>query len=473
MRSMAEQAPQFKVPPQSIESEQALLGSIMLKPDLFDEVVDIVPYANAFYSQKHRRIYEAMLELYSKTEPIDFLSLSNRLKEKDELEHIGGSSYLSELLNTVPTAANAYHYAKVVQKRFMMRSVIEAAEHIAELGYDESRDLEELLDEVEKKIYETTNTHTSHQFIALNKTLESAFERIDNLTNSSSALRGIATGFRSVDNVLAGLQNSDMVILAARPSMGKTALALDMARQSALQHGTRVGIFSLEMSTEQLVDRLFAAQSHVDAWKLRTGKNITEDDFTNIREAISQLSDVPIHISDEPGMNIRGMRSAARKLKSQHGLDMIIVDYLQMMQPTDTKASDSAVQQVTEISRSLKNLARELNVPVLALSQLSRAVEQRGGEPRLSDLRDSGSIEQDADVVLFIHQDKEQMQEEEDKSAPRDAKVIIAKHRNGPVGEVGLKFMPRQATFLELEKSDFGGFEEAAAGTAAADDDFF
>ncbi|MEK7614530.1 MAG: replicative DNA helicase, partial [Patescibacteria group bacterium] len=302
----------------------------------------------------------------------------------------------------------------------------------------------------EKKIFGVTNFQKTHKFVHLKDTLEEAWERIDRLHKAGSKLRGVPSGFADLDLKLAGFQKSDLVILAARPSMGKTALALDIARQAATLHNIPVGIFSLEMSSQQLVDRMLAAESRVDAWKLRVGKLSMDDEFSKLRDALDKLSKAPIYIDDQPGNNIVKMRSVARRLKSEHSLGLIVVDYLQLMTPG--KNYDSMVNQVTEISRSLKNLARELDVPVLALSQLSRAVEARGGKPRLSDLRDSGSIEQDADVVMFIHRDDKY---NENSEKPNIAEILIEKHRNGPTGKVELYFDDKKATFLSVEKGDF------------------
>jgi replicative DNA helicase len=455
----------LRIPPHNLESERALLGSVMIKPEAMHEIIDILS-GSAFYATKHRAIYETMLELFSRGEPIDLLSLSARLEEKGRLEYVGGRSYLSELVNTVPSAGNAKHYAHIVQKKAMMRNLIAAADYLCELGYDEGRDIEELLDEAEKKVYEVTNTPTLHKFIELKETLGEAWERLDRLHKSKDELRGIKTGFRDLDNLLAGLQKSDLIILAARPSMGKTALALDIARQTATLHETPVAVFSLEMSAHQLVDRMLAAEARVNAWKLRTGTLSTDAEFEQIRQGLDRLSKAPVYIDDKPGSDILKMRSVARRLKSEKGLGLVIVDYLQLMMPSGARHNDSLVQQVTEISRSLKHLARELDVPVLALSQLSRAVEQRRGRPRLSDLRDSGSIEQDADVVMFIHRDDKI---NEDSERPNIAEILVEKHRNGPTGKIELYFDDKKATFLSVEKSDFGVFEETRSGSQGQD----
>lgn len=449
-----------RVPPQAIDAERALLGAVLTKSDSMHDVIDTIG-VDSFYVDKHRIIFQAMRDLFSRSEPIDVLSVSARLKATKDIERIGGSTYLAELANTVSVTANTHYYADLVQRAATLRNLIDAADHIAELGYDESRDLHETLEEAEKRIYQIVNTPQLHTFVSMQESLGEAWERIDHLHKSDAELRGVPTGYKDLDNLLAGLQKSDLIILAARPSMGKTSLALDIARQTAIHHGTPVGIFSLEMSSQQLVDRMLAAEARVDAWKLRTGKLNTDREFEQVREAIERLSQAPIYIDDKPANNILGMRSVARRLKSKHGLGLVIVDYLQMMAPTGKHAADSLVQQVTEISRSLKALARELEVPVLALSQLSRAVEQRRGRPRLSDLRDSGSIEQDADVVMFIHRE-DKMSDNQDR--PNIAEILIEKHRNGPVGKVELYFDEKKTSFLTIEKSNFTALEAAAAG---------
>jgi len=398
-----------------------------------------------------------MMELFQKSEPIDLVSVSARLKDRNLLDQVGGGSYIADLANLVPSAANARHYADIVRKKHIMRNLIEASEHIARLGYDESGELEEILDGAEKKIFEVTNYTSTSKFIPIKDTLVDAWERLDKLHKNQDALRGVPTGFRDLDAKLLGFQNSDLIILAARPSMGKTSLALDIARQAAVGGGHPVAIFSLEMSAAQLVDRMLAAEASVDSWSLRTGRNLSVDeDFVRIRDAMDRLSKAPIYIDDQAGNNILKMRSVCRRLKNEKGLSMIMVDYLQLMTPIQAAQSDNMVNRVTEISRSLKQLAREFDVPVLALSQLSRNVESRGGEPRLSDLRDSGSIEQDADVVMFIHREDKYNKESE---KPNIAKIMIEKHRNGPTGNVELYFNDKKTTFQTLDKkSDFGSF---------------
>lgn len=445
----------LKIPPQSLDAEKALLGSLLIRGEVMHDVADIVR-SKSFYSSAHKAVWDVLFELHSKGTPIDILSVSARLKDKNELESIGGMAYLTELINTVPSSTNAVHYAEIVDKKHVMRELIRASENINGLGYEDEADLHELLEKAEKELYGVTNRTGAHKFVALKDTLSDAFERIENLHNTKDQLRGVPTGFKELDGKLAGFQKADLIILAARPSMGKTSLALDIARKAAVNHKVPVAIFSLEMSSQQLVDRMLSAESQVDAWKLRTGHNLSvTDDFKAIGDAISRLSEAPIYIDDTAGNNILKMRAVARRLKNEKGLGMIIVDYLQLMVPTNSgKFNDNIVQQVTEISRSLKTLARELDVPVIALSQLSRAVEQRGGKPRLSDLRDSGSIEQDADVVMFIHRESDQ----DNGGRKEEAEIMIEKHRNGATGIVKLYFDTKKTTFMSMEKADFGDF---------------
>lgn len=451
-------AKELRVPPQNIDSEKALLGSVMLKPEAMHDIIDMVK-PDSFYSEKHRIIFNSMLELFEKSEPIDILSLSTKLKEKKHFEQIGSGTYLTELVNFVPSAANIKHYADIVQKKFMMRNLINAADHISELGYEEDTDIEHTLDQAQSSIFEVTNSPTLQKFVAIKDTLAEAWERLEHLHQSKDETRGIKSGYKELDTLLAGFQKSDLIILAARPSMGKTALALDIARQAAVNYKTPVGIFSLEMSSQQLVDRMLAAQSFVNAWKLRTGKLTTDEEFDKLQTALSTLSEAPIYIDDKVSSNVLQMRSIARRLKHEKGLGLIIVDYLQLILPTSGRSADSMVQQVTEISRALKGMARELDVPVIALSQLSRAIEQRRGRPRLSDLRDSGSIEQDADVVMFIHRD-DKMNGNSDR--PNIAEILVEKHRNGPTGRIELYFDDQKATFLSIDKSDFQGSESTS-----------
>ncbi len=440
-----------RIPPQDLEAERAFLGSLMLKPEGLNEVADRVRPED-FYSPRHEEIYRAALDLFDRHEPIDLITLTALLKEKKKLDAAGGRSYLAGLTAEVPSASNISHYADLVTKKSARRRLIQSANQISDLGYEETAEVEQVIDQAEKLIFGLANI-SRRTFTTLKDSLATAWERFERIHKNKDGLRGVPTGFNGLDNKLAGLQPSDLIILAARPSMGKTALALDIARRVAGTHKIPVGIFSLEMSAQQLVDRLIAAESFVDSWKLRTGRISDDEEFSKIRDALDVLSQSPIFIDDEPSNNITKMKSVARRLKSEHGLGLIVVDYLQLMVPR--RDSDSLVQQVTEISRSLKGLARELDVPVLALSQLNRSVEQRGGRPRLSDLRDSGSIEQDADVVMFIHREDKYNEASERKNI---AEILIEKHRNGPTGKIELYFDEDRVCFQELAKEDFGGF---------------
>lgn len=444
------------VPPQDIDMERALLGALLLNQNAIYEVADLVGI-DSFYVAKHRTIFDAMLTLHAKGEPIDVVTVSSKLKERKLLSDIGGAAYLSELAATAASPGSARHYAQSVQSKFVLRSLIDAASKIGELGFQEDRDIEEILDEAQSAIFQVSNSPMLQSFTALKDELSEAWERLETLQKHQGAMRGVPTGFPALDNMLAGFQKSDLIILAARPSMGKTSLALDIARQTATKHKTSVGVFSLEMSSQQLVDRMLAAQAGVNSWRLRTGKISRDDEYDRLQDAISQLSEAPIFIDDKPGMTVLSMRSVARRLKMERDLGLIVIDYLQLITPSSHKSNDSLVQQVTEISRSLKAMARELDVPVLALSQLSRAVEQRGGRPRLSDLRDSGSIEQDADVVMFIHRD-DMMGNRAENEKTGVAEILIEKHRNGPVGKVDLRFDDEKTTFMSIDKSDFGDF---------------
>jgi replicative DNA helicase len=441
----------LKIPPQSQESEKALLGAIMLRPEAIYDVVDIIG-PESFYATKNKLIFQSMLELMNKGIEIDALSISEKLKSNGDFDKAGGKNYMAELLDSVPSSSNIKHYADIVLKKKLMRELIMAADHLSSLGYDETRELEEILDEAEKKIFAVTNVQATGKYVELKGALSEAFERLDKLHKSSDAVRGVPTGFNGLDNMLSGFQKSDLIILAARPSMGKTALSLDIARKVALNHKVPVIFFSLEMSHDQLVDRVISAESAVDGFKIRTGKGLKETDFEKIGNAISNLSDAPFYIEDTSGLNIIQMKSMLRRIMSEKvgegNKALVIVDYLQLMTPTNMR-TDNIVAQITEISRSLKGMAKEFNVPVIALSQLSRAVEARGGKPRLSDLRDSGAIEQDADVVMFIHRERN----EDEAGRENKAQILIEKHRNGPVGYVDLYFDDKKASFLDVDKS--------------------
>lgn len=442
-------AQNLKVPPHNLEAEQAVLGSLLIDKDAIIKVADILNPED-FYSDKHRLIFDVMLSLYQQRDPLDIVSLSNMLEERGQLTSIGGRSFLVSLSNAVPTAANVLQYAQIIQKKSTLRRMLTAASAIVQLGYQETEDVTALLDQAEQSLFSVSQRYLRQNFINIRDVLGEAFDRIDKLHHESGTLRGVSTGFTQLDNMLGGLQKSDLIILAARPSVGKTSLALDIARHVALKTNLPVGMFSLEMSKEQLVDRLLVAQADIDLWKMRTGRLKDDDDFQRIGHAMGLLSEAPIFIDDSASANIMEIRTKARRLQSEHkGLGLIVIDYLQLM---EGRNSENRTQEISEITRGLKSIARELNVPVLALSQLSRQVEQeRPPIPKLAHLRESGSIEQDADVVLFIYRPAVY-----DHDLPDDkrnlAEVYVAKHRNGPTGRVRLSFVERRASFDNREE---------------------
>lgn len=452
----------LKIPPQNVDAEKALLGSIMLNPEALYEVLEYIK-PSVFYSEKHNIIFDIMMDLTSKSEPIDLLTVSSALKDKNKLTDVGGDTYLAELASFVPSASNVSHYGKIVAEKYIKRKLIEASEKISTIGFDEGEDVERSIDMAEKEIFEISSSLSSSEFADIADVSKEAFERLLALQDGSSAIRGIPTGFNSLNQKLSGFQRGDLVILAARPSVGKTALALDMARKVSINDGMSVAVFSLEMSKGQLTDRMLAAEAGVDAWKMRTGNLDDKVDMDPLRDAIGRLSEAKIYIDDNSYNNILRMKSACRKLKRKNGLDLIIVDYLQLMAPLSSGKNVSVVQEVTEISRGLKQLAKELDVPVIALSQLSRNIEHRGdnAQPRLADLRDSGSIEQDADVVIFIHRDKS---DTDGKRLENEVKLIIEKHRNGSTGVVDLWFDENKTSYTEIERNTFNDFETQDEG---------
>lgn len=451
----------IRIPPQHIDSERALLGALLIRADTLYEVSDILQ-AEAFYAEKHRIIYQAMLDLHERREPIDLLTMSAKLSERGQFEQIGGHTYLAELTNAVPSSANARHYADIIHRKHVLRQLINGAEHVSELGYQEDRTLEDVLDEAESTIFKISKMTPGQMIVNMKDGARDAWERFEKLSEQGDGLRGIPSGFPSIDKTLSGFQPSDLIILAARPSMGKTSFVLDIMRGAAVKHNIPVGMFSLEMSSQQIIDRMVSAESRIDSWRLRTGKLSRDNEFEFLREGIDRLSKAPIYINDQAGINIMNMRSTARRMVSEYGVKLIVVDYLQLMSPM--RQTDSMVQQVTEISRALKGLAKDLNVPVIALSQLSRAVEQRGGKPKLSDLRDSGSIEQDADVVMFIHRETD-----DNHLKKEEAEILIEKHRNGATGMVSLFFDGKHTSFRELDEQHNGYSALGGSGDEAFD----
>ncbi len=435
------------MPPQNAEAEMSVLGCLMLDRDALIKIGDVL-VADDFYEGRHKTIFEAVIALSEKNVSIDILTVTNWLEERKLLDRVGGSSYLTQLVNAVPSSAHISHYAFIVRKKGTLRKLINAANDMTNLAFNEEGDIEDILDAAEQKLFNISQKHLKQNFVSIGNILHSTFERIDELHRDKGSLRGVPTGYVDLDNLLGGLQKSDLVVLAARPSMGKTSLALDIMRHVAVNAKVPVGIFSLEMSKDQLVDRLLSSQSDVNLWKIRTG-HLNDEDFEKIGQAMGELSESPIFIDDAAGSNIMEVRTKARRLHSEHGVGLIVVDYLQLMQGRST---ENRVQEVSEISRALKLLAREINVPVLALSQLSRGVENRPDKvPQLSDLRESGSIEQDADVVMFIY--REEMYKGKDSRRPHIAEIHIKKHRNGPTGMVDLYFDADKTSFRNLDKS--------------------
>ncbi len=448
----------IKMPPQNQEAEISLLGCLLIDKTAIVKVVDIIQ-PDDFYNDINGLIFGAMLALYQDHQPIDLVNLADKLKTKNQLDTVGGRSYLTSLLQSVATAANVVSYAEIIKHKSTLRRLITAAAGIHELGYDEDNDLDQVLDQAEQTLFSVSHQYLKQSFQPISNLLPEAFNRIDELHKQSGRLRGLPTGFIDLDKLLSGLQKSDLVILASRPSVGKTSLAMDLARQTAIKNRAKVGIFSLEMSKEQLVDRLICAEANVSLWKMRTGQlsdREEDDDFGRISYAMGALADSSIYIDDSPNCNIMEIRTKCRRLQSEHGLDLVIIDYLQLMEGRSQR-SDNRVQEVAEITRSLKGLARELNVPVVALSQLSRAVEQtKPAIPKLAHLRESGSIEQDADVVMFIYRKAADRNYDIDSLNDFErhvAEIHIAKHRNGPTGKVILYFDENTVNFKNLEKS--------------------
>jgi len=393
-----------KIPPQNLEAEASLLGSILIDSDAIVKITDTI-VSSDFYDEKHQRIFEAVQSLYERHSPIDVLTLSDQLKNSGHIDMVGGAAYLTELTNFVPTAAHVERYADIVSQKALRRKLIKISQTIVGYSYDESKTFHDLLEEAEQKLFEVSQRHVSQDVASLEDILTDSFERLDELHKDKGKFRGVPTGFKDLDHMLAGLQKSDLFVLAARPSMGKTALAMNLAHNISLKAGEAVLVFSLEMSKEQLVDRLLSMESGVDAWALRTG-NLSDTDFEKIGHAMGSLSEAKIFIDDTPGITVSELRTKARREAHQRPLGLIIVDYLQLMSGGVRYGDGNRVQEISEISRGLKGIARELNVPLVAISQLSRSVENRSPQiPQLSDLRESGSIEQDADVVAFLYRE--------------------------------------------------------------------
>ncbi len=435
--------------PQNIEAECGVLGSIIIDPEAIVQVADFLHIAD-FYRDAHRTIYETIIQLYEQHEPADFITICDELERQDKLEAVGGASYITSLVNMVPTSGNVEYYGRIVERTAILRRLIQAAGDIAAIAYQES-DAEVALDKAEQLIFNISQNHARNDFSSLGEIITSYMEKLEQLHERRGSIIGVPTGFSDLDRLTGGLQRSDLIILAARPAVGKTSFSLSLAHNAAVKHQQSVAIFSLEMSKEQLIQRFISMNAGIDQQRLRTGW-IEDDEWDNIIESMEKLSGANIWIDDTAGISTMEMRSKARRLLSEHGVDLIIIDYLQLMQSeVGGKRNENRVQEVSEISRSLKGLARELNVPVLALAQLSRTVESRQSKvPQLSDLRESGSIEQDADIVMFIYRDEVYNPETERKNI---ADIIVAKHRNGPTGEISLFFQASQTRFADLEVS--------------------
>lgn len=432
-----------RVPPHNSEAEQAVLGSLLIDKEAISEVSEIIT-PEYFYEDTNRDIYQAMLELFEQRKPIDILTLTTILKNKKLYQKVGGASYITSLANVVPTAANVMHYAQILRERYIRRSMISLGAELTDLGFDEEMEANEIINRAEQGIFRLSSAQIKTGFIHIKEALAESFDRMEEMHKNGESVLGVETGFADIDTLLAGLHDSNLIILAARPGQGKTAFTLNIAQYVASVNKHAVGIFSLEMSKEELVDRLLVAQADIDAWKLKT-KKLSDDDGERLAQAMGELADAPLFIDDTPGISLPEIRTKARRLQIEHGLKLLVIDYLQLVDPG--KKFENRVQEVTHISKNLKNLARELKIPIIAASQLSRAVENRGDKkPQLSDLRESGSIEQDADVVMFLYSPEEEFMPQ------RIVSVLVAKHRNGPVGEKELLFRGDRIRFYNIEK---------------------
>jgi replicative DNA helicase len=438
-------------PPHSLEAEQTVLGALLMDPEAMVKVSEILRPED-FYDPTYRMIFQAIFDLYQEHQPIDIITVSSKLADNQKIQNVGGSAFIAELAANVPTAAHVYKYGQIVKTKAIHRRIIQAGDQIKGFGFEVDRDVPDILEQVEKTVFNISSNFLKEKFIHIRDVLDSRYEKFAEMHESKDddTVKGVPTGFKALDFKLSGFQPSDLIVIAARPSMGKTALALNIAQNAAIRHGKSIGIFSLEMSKEQLVDRLFASMLGVDSWKLQKGK-LDDSDFQNMGPIMDELSKANMFIDDSVGSSIPELRAKARRLQMEHGLDMIIIDYLQLMSTGNMGYVGNRVQEITEISRSLKALGRELKVPIVALSQLSRAVENRPGNiPQLSDLRESGSIEQDADVVLMMYREDYY---DEDSDRPGVTDIYIRKHRNGPIGRIELMFKKEQIRFYDIDKT--------------------
>ncbi len=440
----------FETPPHSLEAEKTVLGALLLDPDAIVKVSDFLRPED-FYDPTYRTIYGAIFQLFSDHEAIDFITVSNKLAENKAIQQVGGSAFLADLASSVPTSSHIYQYGQIVKAKALHRSIIDAGRRIVGLGYEVDTSIPDLLDAVERTVFQITNVFMKDKFVHIKDVLDERYEKFAELhaSEDSGGVKGVPTGFQALDYKLSGLQPSDLIILAARPSIGKTSLALNMAVNAAVRHRKTVGVFSLEMSKEQLVDRLFASMLGVDSWKLQRGK-LDDSDFQNMGPIMDDLAKANIFIDDSSASSLTEFRTKARRLQMEHGLDLLVIDYLQLMSTGNNNYAGNRVQEISEISRTIKQIARELHIPILALSQLSRAVESRPDKvPQLSDLRESGSIEQDADIVMMMYRD-DYYNEDSDRQGICD--IYIRKHRNGPTGRVELLFKKEQMRFYDIDK---------------------
>ncbi|HNR11722.1 MAG TPA: replicative DNA helicase [Thermodesulfobacteriota bacterium] len=431
-----------RIPPQNLEAEQAVLGAILLDNDVFHQVIELLQVED-FYREAHRKIYSSMIDLYNRNEPVDLITLTETITQKDRLDAVGGPAYLSSLVDSIPTSANVLYYSKIVREKSILRKTIGAATEIVTRGYETKDDVEGLLDFAENSIFQISDYQIKPSFYPLRAIIKDTFKTIEKLFEKRELITGVPSGFEDLDQLTSGFQSSDLIIIAGRPSMGKTSFALNIAQHAAIKKNIPVAVFSLEMSKEQIVIRMLCSEAKIDAHKLRGGF-LSESDWPKLTRAAGTLSEAPIFIDDTAGTSVLEMRAKARRLKRDQGLGMIVVDYLQLMR--DKSVSDSREQEISSISRSLKALAKELNLPVIALSQLNRRVEDRQDKrPQLADLRESGAIEQDADVILFVY--REEVYHKDDAEKKGKAEIIVGKQRNGPVGLVPLAFIDKYATF--------------------------
>ena len=462
-----------KLPPQAVDLEEAVLGALMLEKNPVNDVIDILK-PESFYKEPHQKIYAAIMDLFGSSEPIDILTVTNKLRSKGELDLVGGPFYISQLTNRVASTAHAETHARIIAQKYIMRELIRISSETIRNAYDETKDVFDLLDRAESELYGVAEGNIRKNYDSMSQIMKQAIDQIEQAQNQKDGISGINSGFSDLDRITAGWQRSDMIVIAARPGMGKTAFVLSMARNSAVQFNHPVAIFSLEMNSIQLVNRLIASETQIAADKLRRG-NLEPHEYEQLHARIGSLSKAPIFIDDTPALSIFELRAKARRLKQQHDIELIIVDYLQLMTAGSNKAGNRE-QEISSISRSIKEIAKELNIPIVALSQLSRSVETRGGikRPMLSDLRESGAIEQDADIVAFIYRPEYYglTEDEQGNSTNGMGEIIIAKHRNGSLGSVHLKFIPHLAKFTDMDTMEYSSDPFTIVGSSMNDDDF-